>query len=228
MPEPEPKQDSAPRLFFSILVCGRNVGSFVEPCLRSVLAQTFPSWECLVLDDASTDNTYEEIKRVVAADLRFRLFRTTERQTALPNLMRLIREAKGDYVFILDLDDWLKHEHVLDIVFRVYEDASTVIATSGSYERFPDGGRGHCQPVPAGADWFSGWYFGHPLTWERRLSLESFAEEPEAYLDINTGKPYDITYDLALFFPVAARAEWEGKSIAHIRDPLRLPPPRGL
>lgn len=206
--------DATPRLFFSVLVAGRNCRPFVRECIASIRAQTFPSWECLVLDDASTDGTYDEIVAAVDGDPRFRLFRTEERQTALPNLMRLIREARGDVVAIVDLDDYLIGEHALDIVYRVYEDAPLVVATSGSYKT--EQRVGHVRPLAVGEDWFQSWPFGHLLTWKRQLSLDSFERDPRAYIDPETGDFYKSTYDLALFYPIVYRSEEDGTRIAHI------------
>lgn len=218
---------SSPRLFFSIIIPTRNAARFTEECLKSVLCQTFPSWECLFTDDASDDNTFDVAHRLVGSDPRFRLFHTSERQTALPNLMQMIRDAKGDHILILDGDDWLVHEHVLDVIYRVYEDAPSVVATSGSYAIFwPDtqslvsAKRGHAREVHPDEEWFQTWPFGHPLTFRRDISIASMNEEPEAYIDVTTGKPYASTYDLALFYPISARAEWSGRRIAHIPEIL--------
>src|SRR5512145_374950 len=52
--------------FVSILVPARNEAQNVEACVRSLLAQQYPAFEVLVLDDHSTDATHallEEIKR---------------------------------------------------------------------------------------------------------------------------------------------------------------------
>lgn len=207
-----------PRLFWSVLVPVRNAAPFIAECLRSIAAQNFPSWECIVMDDASTDGTLDVIRAEVGTDPRFRIMEQEERQTALPNLMAMIRAARGDYIAIVDGDDWLDNPGVLAGVYQVYEDCADVIMTSGSYRRHPSGEMGHCRPAQPLSEWWNRWNWGHLLTWERRYSLESFAEEPQAYIDLESGKPYQSAYDLALVFPVAARADWHDKKIVHVRD----------
>lgn len=211
-PVPLPAQ----RTFFSVLICCWQASAFIDECLDSLLSQTFPSWEALVLDDASTDDTLTRIKAKVGQDPRFRIYQNDTRRTALLNLIHLIQEAKGDYVAILDGDDLFSCPEALDMIFAVYNDAPSVMATSGSYMRIPDGGRGHCRAPDPLEPWWLCWCFGHTLTWRRDLSIASFKEEPRAYLDPETGHPYRSTYDLALYFPVVARAEALGGRVAHI------------
>lgn len=218
---PTPARSNRPRLFFSVLVPAWECAEYIVECLDSLAAQTFSSFEVVTLDDASSDGTHRIMGDYAARDSRFRhLGRNAERQTALPNLMHMIREARGDYIVIVDGDDYLPHAHVLDYIFCVYEDAPAVVATSGSYTRYPDGGIGHCRELRPGEEWFMSWPFGHPLTWRRDISLASFDAEPEAYLDPSTGQPYRSTYDLALFYPVADYCERTSKRIAHIAAPL--------
>ena len=50
----------------SVIVGVYNKERFVGDCLRSVLAQTYPVWELLVVDDASTDGSLEEAETVLA------------------------------------------------------------------------------------------------------------------------------------------------------------------
>jgi len=216
----DPKPSKEPRIFFSVLVCAWNCAEYIDECLDSLLAQTFPSWECLVLDDASTDGTLDRIKAKVGDDPRFRIYANDVRATALPNLMFLIREAKGDYIALLDGDDYLTQPEALDIVFAVYNDAPNVWVTSGSYVRVPDNVRGHVRPMREGETWWTTWLFGHLLTWRRQLSLDSFEQEPESYIDIETGQPYRAAYDIPLTFAAVARAEQAGKRVAHINHIL--------
>lgn len=210
-----------PRIFFSVVIPLRNVEKWVGACLDSLLSQTFPSWNCWICDDASTDSTWEIIDAKVGRDPRFHFIRNKERFTALPNLMRMCREATGDHIIILDGDDAFLRPDALDIIFAVYNDAPSVIATSGQYVRWPDGGVGHCRGEWLGM-WFGQWPFGHPLTFCRDICVEMMDLLPCAYLDYETNKPYTTTYDLALYFPVVAWADWNEKRVAHISIPTYL------
>ncbi|MBI4347869.1 MAG: glycosyltransferase family 2 protein [Elusimicrobia bacterium] len=88
---------------FSVVIPTYNRAAPVAAAVRSVLAQTETSFECLVVDDASTDDT----RRVLAgfADPRVRVFHneTNRRVAACRN--RAIREARGEWIAFLDSDD---------------------------------------------------------------------------------------------------------------------------
>jgi glycosyltransferase involved in cell wall biosynthesis len=59
----------------SVCVAARNYGQYLADALRSVQRQTFANWECIVVDDASEDNT-EAVVRPFLADRRFRFLRS--------------------------------------------------------------------------------------------------------------------------------------------------------
>ncbi|HPT97702.1 MAG TPA: glycosyltransferase family A protein, partial [Armatimonadota bacterium] len=57
--------------YFSIIIPAYNRARFLPECLDSVLAQTFTDWECIVVDDGSTDGTRELVAEYVRRDSRF-------------------------------------------------------------------------------------------------------------------------------------------------------------
>ena len=58
----------------SIIVPSYNQGDFVAEALESVLVQSFSEWECIIVDDGSTDETYSFVKKFVDSDSRFRYY----------------------------------------------------------------------------------------------------------------------------------------------------------
>ena len=89
---------------FSIVVPCYNVGSYLHFCLDSVLAQSCADWECLCVDDGSTDDTGSILDEYALRDTRVRVFHQKNagegaaRNTALDH-------ATGDYICFLDGDD---------------------------------------------------------------------------------------------------------------------------
>ena len=103
----------------SIITPCYNAENTIEETIRSVLTQTFIDWELLIIDDCSTDNSAEIIKRHVANDSRIKYFKT-DRCTGSPSLPRNIgiNNAKGKYIAFLDADDiWLKDKLTKQITF---------------------------------------------------------------------------------------------------------------
>ncbi len=88
----------------SILTPAYDVARYIGATVDSVLAQGFPDWEMLVVDDGSRDGTAE----VVAAreDRRIRLIRQENAGVSAAR-SRAMAEARGEAVMFLDADDWL-------------------------------------------------------------------------------------------------------------------------
>jgi len=91
---------------FSVVMPAFNAETTIGAAIRSVLAQTRPDFELLVVDDGSTDATVAEIDRQ-SGDSRVRLFRQ-ERQGPAAARNYAISNARGRFVSMLDSDDlWL-------------------------------------------------------------------------------------------------------------------------
>jgi glycosyltransferase involved in cell wall biosynthesis len=91
----------------SVVIPCYNVEAFIGEAIGSVLTQTRPALEILVVDDASTDRTAEIIERQPVELIRLDRNRgpSTARNAA-------IRRARGDYVAFLDADDVWDPEHL--------------------------------------------------------------------------------------------------------------------
>lgn len=90
----------------SVIVPVYNGEKHIEGCLHSLLAQTDPELELLVIDDGSEDATLSLCRRIAAGDSRVRLFHQENAGVSAARNYGL-REAKGDYVTFVDADDRL-------------------------------------------------------------------------------------------------------------------------
>jgi glycosyltransferase involved in cell wall biosynthesis len=87
----------------TVYIPSHNYGRFLKDAIESVLRQTVDSWELLIIDDASIDNT-SDIIRLYLGHERIRSFKTDG--VGLPAVCNLaLREAKGEYIIRLDADD---------------------------------------------------------------------------------------------------------------------------
>ncbi|MDR0741737.1 MAG: glycosyltransferase [Rickettsiales bacterium] len=89
----------------SIIIPNRNYAKFLPDCLESVRMQTIQDWECIVIDDASTDNSCEVIGKFCSLDKRFRLIRHKECLGISASRNTGLGAALGDYISFLDSDD---------------------------------------------------------------------------------------------------------------------------
>jgi glycosyltransferase involved in cell wall biosynthesis len=93
----------------SIIVPCYNYGGFVLEALNSIAAQTFTGWECIVVNDGSTDNSREVIEGFIAGDPRFKLINIGNSGVSVARNTG-VAQAKGMYIFPLDADNRIHPE----------------------------------------------------------------------------------------------------------------------
>jgi cellulose synthase/poly-beta-1,6-N-acetylglucosamine synthase-like glycosyltransferase len=111
----------------SVVTPAFNASAFVADTIESVMAQTVPDWELLVVDDGSTDDTVPLVRGYMARDSRIRLLQQSNRGPAAARNHGM-REARGEFVAFLDSDDAWDPEYLacqLE-VFRRHPETSLV------------------------------------------------------------------------------------------------------
>lgn len=93
----------------SIIIPIFNSSKTIKETLNSVLNQTFNSWECIIVDDGSTDNSSNIVINFCKKNERFIFFSRPEEKTKGPSSCRNfgLEQAKGAYIIFLDSDDLL-------------------------------------------------------------------------------------------------------------------------
>ena len=90
----------------SVVIPAYNAGQFLDETLESVLSQTYENWECIIVNDGSTDNTESIAKKWCEKDARFCYF--YKESSGVSDTRNLgIKEARGEYIAFLDADDIL-------------------------------------------------------------------------------------------------------------------------
>lgn len=91
----------------SVVMPSYNYARFIVESLESLRAQTYRRWECVVVDDGSTDDTAEVVARFVEREPRVRYVRqANQRQSVAKNTG--LAAASGEYVQFLDADDLIE------------------------------------------------------------------------------------------------------------------------
>ena len=116
----------------SIITPNYNCARFIAQTIESVLAQTYTNWEMLIVDDCSTDGSYEIAQEYAQKDSRIKVLRNEKNSGAAVSRNRAIEASSGEYVAFLDSDDlWLPEklerqlkfmqENNCDFCFTEYE-----------------------------------------------------------------------------------------------------------
>ena len=98
----------------SIIIPTYNRAHFIGETLDSLLAQTYQNWECIVVDDGSTDTTPEIMEEYISKDTRFKYCLRPSEHLPGGNGARNygLNKAKGDYIIFFDSDDLMTTAHV--------------------------------------------------------------------------------------------------------------------
>jgi glycosyltransferase involved in cell wall biosynthesis len=130
----------------SIIVPCYNGADFLEASLRSVLWQTYPNWECILVDDGSTDESPRILQSYAQKDPRFRYVRQNNQGLAAARNTG-IDHATGDFLQFLDDDDIIPEKRLQLCVehFRQHTDADVVYTDYVGYVK----GQGFMRALPA-------------------------------------------------------------------------------
>jgi glycosyltransferase involved in cell wall biosynthesis len=127
--------------FFSIIIPTYNRCELLKNTLSSIMNQTFRYWECIIINDGSTDNTKNEIENFIKNENRITLVNqeNTERAIARNNGAEL---AKGKYLIFIDSDDLFEISHLESLHNFISEDkentsmyfTNAIVKTAGKSE----------------------------------------------------------------------------------------------
>lgn len=105
--------------FFSIVIPTYNRATLIGKTLESILAQTYPHYEVLIIDDGSTDDTASQVKEYLSDRIRYYKKEHEERSSARNFGTGL---AKGDYINWFDSDDLMLPGHLEELARIVREE----------------------------------------------------------------------------------------------------------
>ena len=119
----------------SIIIPIYNAERHLEQCLESVRSQTYTDFECILIDDGSTDNSTNICDQWGKKDERFLVI---HKKNAGVSSARNdgIEKARGKHILFVDSDDWLEANYVSAMVSHC-DDAELTI--SGQIREFTDG-----------------------------------------------------------------------------------------
>lgn len=96
----------------SVLIPVYNVEQYVETAIKSIIDQTYTNLEIIVIDDGSTDNTYQIVDEIAKSDARIKLFRNEQNLKIVKTLNRALSYATGEYIARMDGDDFSMSDRI--------------------------------------------------------------------------------------------------------------------
>lgn len=105
----------------SIVMCTYNGEPFVAPQLQTICGQTYTNLEIIVVDDCSTDNTWQQITEFASRDSRIKAYRNTVNLGIAKNFERACSLASADFIAFSDQDD-LWHPEKIERLMQFWPD----------------------------------------------------------------------------------------------------------
>jgi glycosyltransferase involved in cell wall biosynthesis len=115
----------------SVCIPNYNYGIFIEDAIKSVLDQTFKDFELIIIDDCSTDNSVEIIKRFT--DPRIKFIQNKRNIGRIKNINKILSMARADFITLLPADSYLTNDSLEKRVEILEKDKEIGLVFSAVY-----------------------------------------------------------------------------------------------
>lgn len=96
----------------SILIANYNNGNYFRDCYQSLISQTNPNWEAIVIDDCSTDDSVQVIRNLISNDCRFHFYQNKVNKGYQRTILKGIQLSNHEIFARLDPDDALTSDAI--------------------------------------------------------------------------------------------------------------------
>ena len=120
----------------SIIIPVYNVKPYLDDCLQSVVGQDYTNFECILVDDGSTDGSSELCDQWAEKDTRIQVIHQTNQGVSSAR-NRGLEQAKGEYISFIDSDDWVENDYLSTMMQRA-EREKVDLVVCGLTQEFKD------------------------------------------------------------------------------------------
>ena len=113
----------------SIIIPAYNVEKYLSQCLDSILAQTFKDFECICVNDGSTDNTLTILREYANKDNRIKIINQKNSGSSVSR-NNGIKQALGQYISFIDADDWVTENYLEILYSKIIETDADIVRAS--------------------------------------------------------------------------------------------------
>lgn len=124
--------------YISIIIPCYNVEKYIEKCIESIQNQTYNKNEIILVDDCSTDNTYNIIKELEKNNKNITVIKNKENMGAGKSRNEALKQAKYDLISFIDSDDFIENNFHEELLKSLKENKSD-IAVCDIYMKYDEG-----------------------------------------------------------------------------------------
>ena len=117
----------------SVIMPVYNTERYVWEAIESILNQTFQDFEFIIIDDCSTDSSYEICKKYAEKDSRIRVYRNDENLKIVKTMNKWIKLSKWDYIVRMDSDDISDHNRIEKLLNKIENEKDLYVLSSNLY-----------------------------------------------------------------------------------------------
>lgn len=111
---------------FSVLIAAYNAEKYLDECIQSILVQKYQDYEVIIVNDGSTDSTYDICQKYAAMCGKIKVF-SWENHGLILSRRKALSESTGEYVLFLDADDAYKDNAFEEISSDLSGDEDVII-----------------------------------------------------------------------------------------------------
>lgn len=117
----------------TIVVPVYNVENYLRQCLDSIIAQTYTNWECIIVDDGSTDTSGSICDEYAQKDKRFQVIHQVNAGSSAARNEGL-NLISGKYTLCLDSDDWIDNNYLSALITIANEGNADLVISAFIYD----------------------------------------------------------------------------------------------
>ncbi|WP_455644913.1 glycosyltransferase family 2 protein [Methanosphaera sp.] len=135
----------------SIIIPVYNSSKYLLECLDSIKRQTLTDFEVICIDDNSTDDSLNILKKYADNDQRFKVLQQEHKGPGAAR-NKGIREASGEYILFIDSDDWIEKDTLDTLYTQASKTNSDLVLFNGKEHYNDDKTRDRIYPVKSYVD----------------------------------------------------------------------------
>ncbi len=121
----------------SVIIPVYNTAPYLNRCVQSVIDQLYQDWECILVDDGSTDDSGRLCDKWALCDSRVKVIHQVNQGVSSARNHGL-EKSKGEYICFIDSDDWVEPEYLEDLLKGLEFDYISLVST-GNIHHLKDG-----------------------------------------------------------------------------------------